>query len=161
MILQWEEISEGICLTASHQTANGRMSDPGDGQPSDAELEALARFRFALRRFLAFSEQAANELGMTMQWYQALLVIKTHRGDDHISVGDLAEQLMIRDHSAAELVSRLVEAKLVRRRTDAVDRRRSLLIITSSGERNLSKLAAVHLARLRENKDAFVNLFEA
>jgi DNA-binding MarR family transcriptional regulator len=137
------------------------MSDPGGGPPSDAELEALARFRFALRRFLAFSEQAANELGMTMQWYQALLVIKTHRGDDHISVGDLAEQLMIRDHSAAELVSRLVEAKLVRRKTDSVDRRRSLLIITSAGERNLSKLAAVHLARLRENKDAFINLFEA
>ena len=84
-------------------------------QATDEELLALARFRFALRRFLAFSEQAAAGLGLTMRWYQALLVIKTFRADGHISVGELAEQLVIRDHSEAELVSRLVLAKVVRR----------------------------------------------
>ena len=94
-----------------------------------------------------------------MQWYQALLVIKTFRSGDHISVGELAEQLMIRDHSAAELVSRLVQAKLVKRKTDPSDRRRSLVIMTPSGDRRLAQLAAVHLERLRENKDAFLNLF--
>jgi len=128
-------------------------------QPTDEELSALARFRFALRRFLAFSEQAAADFGLTMRWYQALLVIKTFRADDHISVGELAEQLMIRDHSAAELVSRLVQAKLVRRKTDPSDRRRSLVIMTPAGDRRLAQLAAVHLERLRENKDAFLNLF--
>ncbi len=128
-------------------------------KPTDAELAALASFRFALRSFLAFSEQAAAELGLTMQWYQALLVIKTYPKDDHITVGELAEQLMIRDHSAAELVSRLAQVKLVKRKTDPADRRRSLLVITPLGERCLSDLAAVHLQRLRENKDAFLNLF--
>ncbi len=128
-------------------------------KPTDAELAALASFRLALRKFLAFSEQAAAELGLTMQWYQALLVIKTYPKQDHIAVGELAEQLMIRDHSAAELVSRLAQAKLVRRKTDPADRRRSLLVITPLGERCLSDLAAVHLQRLRENKDAFLNLF--
>jgi DNA-binding MarR family transcriptional regulator len=136
-----------------------KASDPSERQPTDEELSALARFRFALRRFLAFSEQAAADLGLTMQWYQALLVIKTFRADDHISVGELAEQLMIRDHSAAELVSRLVQAKLVRRKTDPSDRRRSLVIMTPAGDRRLAQLAAVHLERLRENKDAFLNLF--
>jgi DNA-binding MarR family transcriptional regulator len=131
----------------------------GERQPTDEELSALARFRVALRRFLAFSEQAAADLGLTMQWYQALLVIKTFRADDHISVGELAEQLMIRDHSAAELVSRLVQAKLVRRKTDPSDRRRSLVIMTPAGDRRLAQLAAVHLDRLRENKDAFLTLF--
>ncbi len=134
-------------------------SGASERQPTDDELSALARFRFALRRFLAFSEQAAADLGLTMQWYQALLVIKTFRADDHISVGELAEQLMIRDHSAAELVSRLVQAKLVRRKTDPSDRRRSLVIMTPAGDRHLAQLAAVHLERLRENKDAFLNLF--
>jgi DNA-binding MarR family transcriptional regulator len=147
-------------VTASLKRPLGPTESDDNGRPTDAELEALAKFRFALRRFLAFSEQAANEIGLTMQWYQALLVIKTSRHGEHISVGELAEQLMIRDHSAAELVSRLVEAKLVRRKTDPDDRRRSLLIMTPTGDRSLSELAAVHLARLRENKDAFMNLFE-
>ncbi len=133
----------------------------GERTPTEEELLALARFRHALRRFLAFSEQAAADFGLTMQWYQALLVIKTFRAGVHISVGELAEQLMIRDHSGAELVSRLVHAKLVRRQTDPTDRRRSLLIMTPTGDACLARLAAVHLERLRENKDAFLNPFIA
>jgi DNA-binding MarR family transcriptional regulator len=154
----------------SHQFALGEIvSSPADpnkseasvdfAPPSHEELLALAHFRFALRKFLAFSEQAAADLGATMQWYQALLVIKTFAGGDHISVGELAEQLMIRDHSAAELVSRLAQAKLVKRKTDPTDRRRSLIIMTNAGGLCLERLAAVHLERLRENKDAFLNLF--
>nr|WP_255609359.1 MarR family transcriptional regulator [Methylosinus sp. Sm6] len=121
---------------------------------------ALANFRYALRRFLAFSEQAAADVGLTMQRYQALLVIKTFRGGGHISVGELAEQLIIRDHSAAELVSRLVQAKLVRRKIDPGDRRRSLVIITASGDRRLAQLADAHLRRLRADKSAFLDLFD-
>jgi DNA-binding MarR family transcriptional regulator len=149
---------EGEFVTISTSTTD-KAPGASEREPTRQELLALARFRFALRRFLAFSEQAAADLGLTMQWYQALLVIKTVRADDHISVGELAEQLMIRDHSAAELVSRLVLAKLVRRKTDPSDRRRSLVIMTPSGDRCLAQLAAVHLERLRENKDAFLNLF--
>lgn len=130
-----------------------------ESAPTADELAALGEFRFVLRRFLVFSEQAAAQEGLTMQWYQALLVIKTSGGREPISVGELAQQLMIRDHSAAELVSRLVQAKLVRRKTDPSDRRRSLIVITPSGDRALVRLALAHLARLRENKDAFLNLF--
>ncbi|BGE84487.1 MULTISPECIES: MarR family winged helix-turn-helix transcriptional regulator [Methylosinus] len=129
-------------------------------RPSEDELIALAKFRHALRRFLAFSEQAAADVGLTMQRYQALLVIKTYRGGDHISVGELAEQLIIRDHSAAELVSRLVQAKLVRRKTDPEDRRRSLVVITPSGDRRLTELAAAHLTKLRADRKAFLDLFD-
>ncbi|MGD9656165.1 MAG: MarR family winged helix-turn-helix transcriptional regulator [Methylocystis sp.] len=127
--------------------------------PSEDDLAALANFRFALRKFLAFSEQVSADHGVTMQWYQALLVVHTYQGAKHISVGELAEQLMIRDHSAAELVSRLAQAKLVKRKTDPNDRRRSLVIITRAGERRLFELAAVHLKKLRESKGVFANLF--
>jgi DNA-binding MarR family transcriptional regulator len=130
-----------------------------DRQVTEEDLLALADFRSALRRFLAFSERTAAEIGLTAQWYQALLVIKTYHSGEHISVGELAEQLMIRDHSAAELVSRLVQAKLVRRKTDAADRRRSLLIMSPSGDRRLALSATMHLAILRENKGAFLSLF--
>ncbi|PWB83237.1 MAG: MarR family transcriptional regulator [Methylocystaceae bacterium] len=129
-------------------------------QPTEEELLALANFRFALRQFLAFSEQAAAEVGLTMQRYQALLVIKTYRAGEHISVGELAEQLMIKDHSAAELVSRLVLAKLVRRKIDPIDRRRSLIVMTPYGNRRLARLASVHLKKLRASKGAFLNLFD-
>jgi DNA-binding MarR family transcriptional regulator len=128
--------------------------------PSEEELVALARFRYALRKFLAFSEQVAADHGLTVQWYQALLVVRTHRGAKHISVGELAEQLMIRDHSAAELVSRLAQARLVRRKTDPKDRRRSLVVITRAGERRLAELATVHLKKLRETRGVFTNFFE-
>ena len=130
-----------------------------DAAPSAEEFAVLARFRAALREFLAFSEQSAAEIGMTMQWYHALLVVKTSGGDAPVSVGRLAELLRIKDHSAAELVSRLVEAKLLRRKTDAQDRRRSLLVMTPLGERRLAQLAAAHLTRLRENEDAFPDIF--
>ena len=66
---------------------------------------------------------------------------------------------MIRDHSAAELVSRLAQAKLVRRKTDPTDRRRSLVVMTGAGDRRLSELAAVHLKKLRETKGVFFNFF--
>jgi DNA-binding MarR family transcriptional regulator len=152
-----DDIAGEFAIISTSVTDNA----PGasERQPTDEELSALARFRGALRRFLAFSEQAAADLGLTMQWYQALLVIKTFGADDHISVGELAEQLMIRDHSAAELISRLVQAKLVRRKTDPSDRRRSLVIMTPAGDRRLAQLAAVHLDRFKENKDALLNLF--
>jgi DNA-binding MarR family transcriptional regulator len=140
------------------------LAEPMDvaaAPPTEEELLALANFRSALRRFLAFSEQAAADVGLTMQRYQALLVIKTYRAGEHISVGELADQLMIRDHSAAELVSRLVQAKLVRRKSDPSDGRRSLVLLTSSGDRRLTQLAAAHLERLRASKGAFLDLFSA
>jgi len=142
----------------AYQAVGAGSSLGGCAKPNDEDLAALANFRSALRQFTAFSEHAAAERGVTMQWYQALLVIKTHQGS-HISVGELAEQLMIRDHSAAELVTRLVQAKLARRKTDPGDRRRSLVLLTATGERRLGELAAVHLEKLRETRGVFLNLF--
>jgi DNA-binding MarR family transcriptional regulator len=149
--------TRGASLIPEGETAEVEI---GASSLTEEELLALANFRFALRKFLAFSEQAAADVGLTMQRYQALLVIKTFRAGEHISVGELAEQLMIRDHSAAELVTRLVQAKLVRRKNDPADRRRSLVVMTSSGDRRLAQLAAAHLKRLRASKGAFLDLFE-
>lgn len=142
-------------------SATNDPSDTPDARPTEQELEALANFRFALRKFLAFSEAAAADEGITMQWYQALLVIKTFRGGGDISVGELADQLMIRDHSAAELVSRLNHAKLVKRKTDPSDRRRSLVIMTPAGSRCLDRLVLLHLRELRQIKGAFTDLFQS
>ena len=141
-------------------TTRSPASKAAPRQLTDGELAALAAFRAALRKFLAFSEQVAAAEGATTQWYQALLVIKTFDSDEPITVGELANQLIIRDHSAAELVTRLVGAKLVKRKSDPADRRRSHLLITPSGDRVLSALAVAHLERLREFQEAFLKPFK-
>lgn len=150
----------GLTLTLPHKNDSSAERSV-DATPTEAEFIALGAFRSSLRRFLAFSEQASASVGLTTQRYQALLVIKTFSGGDHISVGELASELMIKEHSAAEMVSRLVQAKLVRRKSDPMDRRRSLVVLTASGERCLSHLALLHLMELRKSESVFLDVFNA
>jgi len=126
-------------------------------QLKDEDYEALAMFRHALRRFLAFSESAAQEAGLTPQQHQALLVI---RGSPNhaISVGELAEQLLIRHHSAVELADRLSHAELLRREADLADRRRVRLVLTPRAERLLTELSATHREELRRLRPMLVKL---
>jgi DNA-binding MarR family transcriptional regulator len=114
---------------------------------TQTQYEILSDFRHALRRFLAFSEDVLQSVGLTPVQHQALLSIKAFRGP--ISVGDLAKRLIIRHHSAVGLVDRLIEQGLVRRAGDSSDRRRVNLTLTPRGEALLARLAAVHRDELR------------
>jgi len=100
---------------------------------TDDDYQALGEFRRAIRQFLAFSEEGARAYGLTSQQHQALLAIKAHRGPDPISIGDLAQCLLIKNHSAVELVARLIERDLVSRRDDEADRRRVVLALRPRG----------------------------
>jgi DNA-binding MarR family transcriptional regulator len=113
-----------------------------------AEFETLAAFRAALRRFLAFSEDAAREAGLAPRQYQALLAVRAGKGGAALTVGDLAESLHLRHHSAVGLVDRLAALGLVSRRRNAPDRRRALLALTARGERRLASLAHAHRREL-------------
>src|SRR5437764_6026896 len=112
------------------------------------DYEALAEFRFALRRLLAFSEAAARDAGLMPQQHQALLAIKGFPGRDHVSVNELAGRLMIRHHSAVELVDRLSLGGFILRHEDGNDRRRGLISVTAKAERLLDRLSAAHLEEL-------------
>ena len=112
-----------------------------------ADYETLAAWRYSLRRFLAFSDDAAASVGLTQQQYLALLVIKASRVP--VTVGLLAEQLMVKHHSAVGLVDRLVEQGLVRRTQSKEDRRKVAITFTARGERAFAKLAAVQRGELR------------
>ena len=74
---------------------------------AQVDYEALARFRHQLRLFLAFSEMAAQKAGLTPQQHQALLAIKGLSSPAPASVGDLARDLLIKHHTAVELVNRM------------------------------------------------------
>lgn len=124
-------------------------ADKGDSRLSHAHYAAMARFRTELRRFLAFSETAAAREGLPPQQHQALLAIVGHAEHDPPSIGAIAEQLLIAPHSAAELVSRMVEAGLVVKTASPHDRRRVALAPTAKAEAVLRRLTAIHLEELQ------------
>jgi DNA-binding MarR family transcriptional regulator len=117
---------------------------------TEEDYRVLAEFRFLLRNFLAFSEEAAREAGLAPQQHQALLAIKGFPGDAPPSMGDLAERLGIRHHSAVGLADRLAAAGWLRRDADAVDARRVTLSLTKAGEAKIAALSSAHREELRK-----------
>jgi DNA-binding MarR family transcriptional regulator len=113
------------------------------------EYALLAGFRYALRAFMRFSETAAEGVGLTAQHYQALLVVRGCPEDFRVTINDLAQQLLIRHHSAVGLVDRLERQGLVTREPSPTDGRKVHLRLTVKGERVLERLAAVHREELR------------
>jgi DNA-binding MarR family transcriptional regulator len=119
------------------------------GKLAPADYRALAEFRLLMRRFTMFSEDAAREAGLAPQQHQALLAIKGFEKDEAPAIGDLAERLAIKHHSAVGLVDRLEKAGHLRRCHDEADRRRVTLLLTASGEKILADLSATHRDELR------------
>jgi DNA-binding MarR family transcriptional regulator len=122
------------------------------------DYQALGAFRDALRRFLRFSEAGAAALGLTPQQHQAMLAIRVYDGGEPMSVGRLAEQLMIKNHSAVGLVARLQERGLVTRETSPEDRRRVLLRLTPSAEQQLETISRNNLRELKSSAAIFNHL---
>ena len=118
------------------------------GKLGKAQYETLAAFRYALRKFIHFSEAAAQSAGLTPQQHQALLAIKGFPGRERITVGELAERLQLRHHSAVGLIDRLVVDKLVARTPSVADRRQVFIELTSRGEEILEKLSTIHRKQL-------------
>ena len=113
----------------------------------DEQYQELLAFRTALRRFLRWSEQQAAAAGLTGQQHQLLLAIRGHEGEAP-TVGDVADHLLLRHHSAGELVDRAAEAGLVRRVHDADDGRVVRLELTGRGQDLLERLSAAHVEEL-------------
>ena len=113
----------------------------------DADYRHLAEFRYFLRLFLSFSEGAARAASLSPQQHQALLAIRGFGGK--LTVGELAERLAIKPHSAVGMTDRLVEAGLVARQASARDRRQVVLRLTAAGTRKLAKLSKAHREELK------------
>jgi DNA-binding MarR family transcriptional regulator len=113
------------------------------------DYEALASFRYALRKFFRSSEQAAAETGLTIRQYQALLTIRGFPGKDDVTISDIAEWLQIRHHSAVGLVNRLSKQGLVIRQRSKKDKREVCVRITTKGRTILQKLAYINKQELK------------
>lgn len=112
--------------------------------------QALAEFRYQIRRFLHFSEQLARFAGVEPQQHQLLLTVKGLPPDTKATISELAERLQIQPHSAVELVNRLVERGFVERQRDPDDYRRVLVLLTDKGEEVLQQLSIIALSELRQ-----------
>jgi len=115
---------------------------------SEADYEHLAAFRHTLREFLRFSEEAALAVGVAPQQHQAMLAIRGCPACDHLTVGELAEHLKIKHHSAVGLVNRMVADRLVRKSEDPDNHRQVLVRLAPRGLRKLEILSPVHKAEL-------------
>jgi DNA-binding MarR family transcriptional regulator len=113
------------------------------------DYENLLAFRVSLRRFLHWSETQARGVGLTPAQHQLLLAVKGHRGEHGPTIGDLARYLMLRHHSAVELVDRAEAAGIVERWGDDADGRVTRVRLTAEGETRLTRLAPAHLDELK------------
>lgn len=126
---------------------------------NDSDYAALADFRSALRGFLAFSEGKASEVGLSPQQHQALLAIRGAEAGK-ATIGYVADRLVLKSHSASELVDRLEALALVVRRTMENDRRKTLLLLTDRGEMLLAKLSATHREEIRRLRPLLNDLLD-
>lgn len=116
---------------------------------NQADFEALARFRLAVRQYLAFAERGAKAVGLTSQQHQALLAIKAESYSDAITVGEVARRLLLKPHSAAELVNRLEASDMIIRETAPADRRAVHVRLTAKAEGLLAQLSERNLHELK------------
>ncbi len=115
---------------------------------TDADYQRLCAFRTELRRFLAWSEEQAEREGLTAAQHQLLLAVRGHPGPDAPTVGDIADVLLLRQHSASGLIDRAVSAGYLHRARDRNDHRVVRLKITRAGSTKLAGLSRRHLEEL-------------
>lgn len=131
------------------------MKDARNRELTKANFEQLSEFRYHMRRFERFSEQAAQSEGITPLQYLLLLHIKGYPGRDWATVGELAERLQAQHHGVVALVSRCEALNLVRRKVSATDRRQVEVHLEKAGQKVLEKLAELHRAELKSLSGAF------
>jgi DNA-binding MarR family transcriptional regulator len=124
------------------------VPEPPSEELTPQDYAALGEFRYRIRRFLHFSEEAARQEELEPQQHQMLLAIRAVAEPEGPTIGELAEHLMIRHHSAVGLIDRLEEHGLVARARGAADRRQVRVRLTREGEGKLHRLSAIHHAEL-------------
>ncbi|RYF73367.1 MAG: MarR family transcriptional regulator [Comamonadaceae bacterium] len=129
------------------------MSIPQDAADKQ-RFEALSDFRFRLRSFLRFSEDAAREEGITALQYQLMLHTQGFPDRQWATIGEIAQRLQAQPHGVVALVSRCEEAGLVRRKTSTVDRRQVEVHLLAAGRKKLARLATQHAGQLMELAEA-------
>lgn len=122
---------------------------PAAGPMRKADFEALAEFRYQLRRFLRFSEELSQDNGITPLQYQLMLQLRGFPGRAWATVAELAERLQAKHHGVVALVTRCEALGLVQRRGSPSDLRVVEIHLTDQGRRCIDRLARLHRSELQ------------
>jgi len=128
---------------------------------SSTDYRLLAAFRYEVRKFLAFSEQAARETGVEPKQHQFLLALRGLPEDVRPTIGAVAERLCVQHHTAVALVDKLELQGFLRRKRSRADKREVLLSLTSDGQLLLRRLSALHRQQLGVVGPAMVDALQA
>lgn len=140
----------------------GNSTDwPADRALTDADFLRLVHVRTTLRRLERWGEEQAGAQGLTPAWHELLLAVRGHPGADGPMVGDVAEALSIRPHTAVELCNRAQRAGFIARRRDAQDARVVRLALTDQGRAALDALEELHAEQLRRLGPVLDGAFES
>jgi len=121
------------------------------------DYEALATFRYNLRKFLRFSKEfLRTKAKLTPEQYEALLALKIFASDDGMLVGQLSERLQVKHHTAVALTKRLLAGKLITKQRGQADRRHVYVKLTETGSALLEVLAAVHRDAIRVHSSEMI-----
>ena len=121
-----------------------------------SDYQALAEFRYQIRKFLHFSEQAVQAAGLERGQYQLMLAIKGMPEGVRPRIRELADRMQVQHHSTVELINRLEAGGFVRRERARDDRREVLLALTPKGDRVLEELALHHHEELSQAAPSLV-----
>jgi DNA-binding MarR family transcriptional regulator len=124
-----------------------------------SDIRNLVRFRYAIHRFLRFSDEAAREAGLTPQHHRLLLGVTGFTGKGWATISDLADFLQVRHHSVVGLVDRAEALGLVRREVNPEDRREVHVSLSPEGARKLRALATLHRKELNRMRRSFDLLY--
>src|SRR5262245_45567953 len=131
---------KGIVSRYLDRSTISHMRKPSENDVTAADFRALSEFRYQIRRYLAFSDAAAEAEGLRSRQYQLLLAVKGLPEGIEPTIRNLAERLDIRHHSAVELVDRLEKRGLVKRERSQLHRSFVFVRITKEGEKVLKRL---------------------
>jgi len=125
------------------------------------DYEALANFRYLLRKFLRFSKDFLKANGnLSPEQYEALLAVRAFTSIGGLTISHLSERLQVKHHSAVNIVDRLAERKLITREVVKADRRRRQVQLTAEGEKLIDELAAVHRKEIRGRSTEMIKVLE-
>jgi DNA-binding MarR family transcriptional regulator len=126
------------------------------------EYRAMAELRYRIRLFLREGDAAARSAGLEPQQYLMLLAIRgLPNGNESTKIRFLADSLLIKHHSAVELVDRLEMRGLVRRTRDRQDRRQVLISLLPKGQRVLERVVQQRVGEVRAGGNQLIRAIDA
>jgi DNA-binding MarR family transcriptional regulator len=121
------------------------------------DYDALAAFRYAMRKFLRFSKEVLADAKLTPEQYEALLAIKTRARPNGLNVRDLSDRLQVKHHTAVSLLNKLAARRFVAKKQAWQDRREVQIKLTPLGKSILTRMAAIHRRELRSRSTEMID----